>query len=160
MKMRHLLFLLALAINFHFFAQTEFVPGLYLVKKGATYAQEVKTNYEYYPYSPQNPSSYGKHYEMAPSDELVVTTEGGDMLFYEEKNIGTSGFIGEGSVVSVTMMINKRIYCFDLYGNMYVFSSMADLTPVPKTGYVGRWVGEVEQLPNGPDFCCEMFYYP
>lgn len=159
MKIRHLIFIIALALNFCFLAQTEFTPGLYLVKKGATYAQEVKNNSIYYPYSPKNPSSYGKHTEMAPSDELVVTTENGDMLFFEEKNSITEGFIGEGSVVSVTMMINKRIYCFDLYGNMFVFSSMADLTPVPKSGYIGRWVGEVEQLPNGPDFCCDQFYW-
>ena len=80
MKIRHLIFIIALALNFCFLAQTEFTPGLYLVKKGATYAQEVKNNSIYYPYSPKNPSSYGKHTEMAPSDELVVTTENGEVL--------------------------------------------------------------------------------
>ncbi len=152
MKMRHLMLIIGLAINFHFFSQTEFTPGFYLINNGAKFAQRQKLEFDYMPYMPSSADeveSYGTNIEFTEDGPVVTSPDG--YLYTEIEFFGTEARLQEGQVVIAFMMNNNRVYCFDMDGHPIVFSSINDLTKVPSTGSIGMYIAESnEELMDGP----------
>lgn len=161
MKTKYFLLLVsAIILKFEVFAQTEFVPGFYMINNGAKYAQIATYNDNVLePYVVDRVVGYEEYNAHYSEDESItmpgygiVTTIEGDYLYTSKEpekvfNVNLS----EGQVVIAFMTNNSRIYCFDLDGNPIVFSSISDLTKVPSNGSIGVYSYETnEELLEGP----------
>jgi hypothetical protein len=129
-------------------AQTDFVPGYYLLNTGAKYFDgltEVCESYELVTNEDGDPVSYSYRNLYYKNDTL-----GNAAIWLNQPRIG--------QVVFAYMVFKNRIYCFTPNGRHIVFSGIGDLTKAADKGAVG-WMGlESEELMDGPTLCCGYYW--
>ena len=148
--MKYIVCLLVLASNLQLFAQTDFVPGFYIVNKNAKYGEERTLRFDYMPYFPET-NEDGESFFVTNEEGVAITPEE-EYLYLGYGDFASNNIkLREGQVVVAYMLNNDRVYCFDLDGHPAVFSSIKDLTKAPSTGSIGLMNEmESEEIMDGP----------
>ena len=131
-------------------AQTDFVPGYYIINSGAKYIKPSSNDFcdhVLLTYDDGSPIHFG---DM--EDLLYVT----DFELSMNRNFMQSVY-RPGQVVFAVMAYKNRVYCFSPDGVALVFSSISDLTKAPDKGSLCV-MERSEELMDGPTLCCGYYW--
>lgn len=133
--------------SIHSIAQTDFIPGYYIVNSKAKFAEKTELNDEYFLYEPR----------IKDDETYQLTNEDGEYLYTKHTTELVKVRLMEGHVVIALMVVSNLVYCFDLQGNSFVFSSITDLMKAPKTGTIGKMTDSIDIM-DGSTLCCGYYW--
>lgn len=130
-------------------AQTDFVPGYYIINSGAKYINPDRNN-------------YCDHVLLTYDDGTPIVTDNEDLLYVKDYELSMNrdfmkSVYRPGQVVFAVMVYKNRVYCFSPNGDALVFSSISDLTKAPDKGSLVVMEGS-EELMDGPTLCCGYYW--